>query len=245
MNPRQRRGVLLIALAVVGAVATFVSVASYVAETRRLVGPDVTIVKLSEPVPAFSPIPEGGYRTETIPEKFLPEGAMGVEDIGTLVAGTRLEADTVLQEGLLIPPPQLEEGQQEIAVTVDAETGVAGQVQPGNRVDIYATFEGEQENEKDCVTLLIKDARVLVVGTTQTTTGEEAVDGAVTGPESVVAVTFALNGPNIEKLVYAESFAAGVRLALRRPLDTAGKKPGPCGVPPGVSPTVSPTGGAG
>lgn len=245
MNPRQRRGVLLIALAVVGAVATFVSVASYVAETRRLVGPDVTIVKLSEPVPAYSPIPQGGYRIEKIPEKFLPEGAMDVEDIGTLVAGTRLEADTVLQDGLLIPPPQLEEGQQEIAVTVDAETGVAGQVQPGNRVDIYATFEGDDENEKDCVTLLIGDAPVLVVGSTQTTTADEALDGGVTGPQSVVAVTFALNGPNIRKLVYAESFATEVRLALRRPLDAEGLKPGPCDVPPGVSPTASPAGGAG
>jgi pilus assembly protein CpaB len=229
--------VLLIALAVVGAIATFVSVANYVAETRRLVGPDVAIVKLSQPVPAYSPIPDDGYRVETIPEKFLPEGAMGVEDIGGLVAGTALEADTVLQEGLLIPPPRLEEGQQEIAVTVDAETGVAGQVQPGNRVDIYATFEGEEEGERDCVTLLIKDAPVLVVGTTETTTPPEAVEDGVTGPEAVVAVTFALDGPNIEKLVYAESFATEVRLALRRPLDTAGKKPGACGVPPGVSPS--------
>lgn len=132
MNPRQRRGILLIALAVIGAVATFVSVTTYVAETRRLVGPDVTILKLSQPVPAFSPLPDGAYSVEKIPEKFRPEGALDETDISPgLVAGTDLPIDTVLQQGLLILPPQLEEGQQEIAVTVDAETGSRGRSGPG------------------------------------------------------------------------------------------------------------------
>ncbi len=238
MNPRQRRGILLIALAVIGAVATFVSVTTYVAETRRLVGPDVTILKLSQPVPAFSPLPDGAYSVEKIPEKFRPEGALDETDISPgLVAGTDLPIDTVLQQGLLILPPQLEEGQQEIAVTVDAETGVAGQIRPGDRVDIYATFEGDDQATPDCVTLLIKQAQVLLVGVIRTETDEGGLGGDVTGQQEVVPVTFALSGPNIEKLVYAESFATEVRLALRRPLDPVGPGPGRCRVPSGVSPS--------
>ena len=50
MNPRQRRGVLLILVTILGAVVTFVAVFSYVQSVSSQVGPMTTVLKLSQQV---------------------------------------------------------------------------------------------------------------------------------------------------------------------------------------------------
>ena len=45
---------------------------------------------------------------------------------------------------MLVPPPQLQEGQREEAILVDASTGVAGRVRPGDLVDVIASYAAEQ-----------------------------------------------------------------------------------------------------
>ena len=50
MNPRQRRGVLLILVTVLGAVVTFVAMFSYVQSISSQVGPMTTVLKLSQQV---------------------------------------------------------------------------------------------------------------------------------------------------------------------------------------------------
>ena len=57
MNPRQRRGALLLILAIAGAVAVFISVSSYVAEVRRETGPKLVVLQLNTDVEAFQPLP--------------------------------------------------------------------------------------------------------------------------------------------------------------------------------------------
>ena len=42
-------------------------------------------------------------------------------------------------------PPELATGEREIAILVDAETGVAGKISPGSIVDIVATFGGNDQ----------------------------------------------------------------------------------------------------
>ena len=43
---------------------------------------------------------------------------------------------------MLIAPPQLAPGQRELAILVDAETGVAGKIGPDSIVDVIATYPG-------------------------------------------------------------------------------------------------------
>ena len=47
MNPRQRRGLLLIAIAALGLVVVFVLVAGYVSDVRREVDPKVSLLALA------------------------------------------------------------------------------------------------------------------------------------------------------------------------------------------------------
>lgn len=211
MNPRQRRGVLLLGLAAVGAVVVFVAVASYVSDVRSQVGPTATILQLTIDVPAFSSVEPSAITPVEVPVRWMPDAALrnSVELVG-MVAGTDLVAGSVLQQGMLVPPPQLEPGQREIAILVDAETGVAGKIGPGSLVDILATFAGEEERGPSSQ-VIVSGARIIDVGLPTAQAGVSP-DGAF-AEDQVVPVTFALGVQEGLVLTYAEAFASSVRLA--------------------------------
>ena len=81
------------------------------------------------------------------------------------VAGTDLSKDSLLQDDMLIFPPDLAPGQREVAILVDAETGVAGKIGPNSMVDIVATYAGnEQANIAPKSTVVVPAARIIEVG---------------------------------------------------------------------------------
>jgi pilus assembly protein CpaB len=233
MNPRQRRGALLLALAIIGAIAVFFSVSSYVAEVRREVGPKRSVLQLNTEAAAFQPLPEDAIELVEIPEKYVPQGAISEQDLldGSLVPSTDLPEGTILQDGILRPLPALKEGEQELAIAVDAVTGVIGQIFPGVKVDIYASFPGGQDETdvapRDCSMLLMSDVTVLDVG------GErpdpDAAETGTTDVSTVIPVTFALPPELGVQLVYAESFAQEVRLAVRGATVATTEDTGPVG----------------
>lgn len=216
MNPRQRRGVLLIGVSVVGAVAVFLSVSNYVADVRSQVGPAAPVVRLTTDVDAFTPLPPDALEVVTVPERWRPPNALdAVLDVGQRVASTPLPRGTVLQDGMLVEPATIAEGQRELAILVDAETGVAGKIQAGSLVDIIATRENAEGPPS--AEIVIEAARIVSVGT-PTTTARESVTGAFAEGQ-VVPVTFSLAPDDLLRLAWIESFATTVRLALRAPLD--------------------------
>lgn len=252
MNPRQRRGTLLLALAIIGAVAVFFSVSSYVAEVRREVGPKQLVLQLNTEAIAFQPLPAESVEQVEVPEKYVPQGAITEDQLleGSLVPAADLPAGTILQEGILGPLPALKEGEQELAIAVDAVTGVIGQIFPGTKVDIYASFPGGSDEgdvaAEDCSMLLMSEVTILGVG------GErpdpDATETGASDVSTVIPVTFALPPELGVQLVYAESFAQEVRLAVRGatadtdfdtgPVGSTGAEvpsPGDCSLPPGLT----------
>lgn len=232
MNPRQRRGALLLLIAGLGALGVFVAVATYVSGVRAEAGELTFIYRLSDNVRAFDEIPPDLLEQVAIPEAAVPPSAVrSTEDMRGFVAGTDLAAGSFVQNDMLVPNPGLSPGEREVAILVDAETGVAGRIGPQRRVDIYATFEGETER---CAALLVPGARIVAVGSQR----EERVRGedeeTAQEEDEVLPVTFALGPAEARKLVYAESFAQEVRLALVAPRDRAGRARTECLVPPGV-----------
>ena len=254
MNPRQRRGVLLMAVAALGALVVFVSVLSYVADVRREVGDLGTALRLSRDVPAFGVVDQTAFETVQVPRRWMPDTALGDprETVG-LVAGTALSAGSYLQRGMLVEQPALAQGQREIAILIDAETGVAGKVRGGSVVDIYATFAGDptagQATRSD---IIVTNALVLQVGQPAAGGGDEGF-----ADQEVVPVTFALSVEESLALTYAESFAEHVRLAIvgggdRTPLpegdrsfegglaDTAAVRAAPAPTPAAAAATPAP-----
>ena len=80
-------------------------------------------------------------------------------------------------------PPELATGEREIAILVDAETGVAGKISPGSIVDIVATFAGDdQQGVQAESNVVVPGARIIDVGQPELKGGngvqEQAADPA-------------------------------------------------------------------
>jgi pilus assembly protein CpaB len=216
VNPRQRRGLLLIAIAALGLVVVFVLVAGYVSDVRKEVDPKVSLLALAKPVEAHQSITDDMVKTVTMPARWAPPTAMrDPGELVGLVAGTDLEPDTLLQEDMLIAPPQLAPGQRELAILVDAETGVAGKIGPDSVVDLIATYPGGETRAPES-RVVVPSARIIEVGQPRLK-GGNGVQEQAADPGQVVPITFALTPEQALVVSYAESNASEVRLALLRP----------------------------
>ena len=224
MNPRQRRGVLLIVLSAIGAVVVFATVAGYVADVQRQVGPLEPVVRLTADVPAYAPIPADALEVVEMPGHWRPPLAVrSAAELDGLVPTADLPAGTLLQAGDVAPRPEVGEGQRQIAILVDAETGVAGNIGVGDVVDIIATRRGEGDDPASAE-IAIEAARILSIGTPQVSEGVDPATGAFAA-DQVVPVTFVLPTSDVLRLAYVESFATSVRLALRAPTDAGTLQP--------------------
>lgn len=216
MNPRQRRGLLLIAIAGLGLVVVFVLIAGYVSDVRNEVDPKVQLLALARPVEAHQAITDDMVKSVEMPERWAPPTAMrDPGELVGLVAGTDLEPETLLQSDMLIAPPQLAPGQRELAILVDAETGVAGKIGPDSIVDVIATFPGGETKAPES-RVVVANARIIEVGQPRLQ-GGRGVQEQAADPAQVVPVTFALTPEQALIVTYAESNATEVRLALLRP----------------------------
>jgi len=226
MNPRQRRAVLLLALAVAGLLGVFALVANYVSEIETQVGDKVVVLELAKPAKANEAISDDMVIERTVPKRWAPEAALKdrTQLVG-YVAASDIEAKSILQDGMLVTPPEISEGEREVAILVDAATGVAGKIEPGRTVDVIASYaavaadpENGVKNEPARSIVIVPGAKVIAVGTPRqkpaTNAGEAQQD-----PGTVLPVTFALSKKQELRVAHAQVFAADVRLALLRPGD--------------------------
>src|SRR4051794_20311788 len=173
MNPRQRRAVLLLTLAVAGLLGVFVLVANYVSDVETQVGDKIVVLELSQPAKANEAIDDDMVTERTIPKRWAPKEA--IKDRAALtgyVAASDIPANSILQEGMLVTPPDIAAGEREVAILVDAATGVAGKIVPGREVDVIASYaataadtENGTKSEPARSIVIVPGAKVIAVGT--------------------------------------------------------------------------------
>lgn len=213
MNPRQRRGVLLLLASGIGAIAIFFAVLTFIADVNARAGNFINVVALSQDVQAYEPITAGDLELREVPEKWASgENVRDARDIVGLVPVNDFAAGTFASRGMFIDRPGIAPGHREIAIMVDAETGVAGKVSSGDRVDIIATFEGSEE-EAPSSQMWAQGALVIDVGLPEEVTQEDGRGGFETG--TGVPITFAMPAEEALRVAYGESFSVKLRLALR------------------------------
>jgi pilus assembly protein CpaB len=223
MNPRrQRRGVLLVILALIGAIVVFMSVLGYVARVESTVASmkeTWPVFQLKAGVRAKQPITEAQLQQVQLPRRYVTGAFVrDISEVNQKVAAGDIPAGAYLERGMLVDNPYLRPNQREIAILIDAETGVAGKVRPGNKVDIYATFQQQNAvNQQPCALRVVANVPVIQIGQIQT-------QGADQDLKRVVPVTFALEGTQSLELTYYESFANKLRLALRGDQDVGEQK---------------------
>ncbi|MFD4509705.1 Flp pilus assembly protein CpaB [Streptomyces sp. NPDC058457] len=214
MNSRQRRGVILLILSVLCALAAFAGVLSVIDNAKSEVGPKVTAYELRSNVEPYTTLTPSQFRKISMPERWLSANAVtSLSQIQGKIAITTLKKGSLLQTDMIVDQPELKPGEQEVAIMIDAATGVAGKITPGSLVNVYATFEGKQQSDPDQSKIIVTNARVLDVG--QLTSLEP--DNKNQQPTDAVPITFALSTLDAQRLTYAESFAQRVRLALVAP----------------------------
>lgn len=214
MNSRQRRGVILLLLSVLCALGAFAGVLVVIGDVNSKVGAEVVAYRAKGDIAPYSPLTAGQFEEVTIPRRWLSQTA--VTDLGALdnkIALTTLKKGSLLQADMFVDRPQLQPGEQEIAIMIDAATGVAGKITSGAKVNIIATFKGAKDTDPARSVIIVANARVLGVG--KLTALEKNADRS--GPAEAVPITFALNTKDTQRVAYAESFAEHVRLALVAP----------------------------
>ena len=149
-----------------------------------------------------------------MPERWLSKNAVtDLDEIRGKIAVTDLQEGSLLQSDMIVDQPALQPGQQEVAIMIDAATGVAGKITPGSSVNVYATCE--REGDPDQSRVIVTNAKVLDVGKLTALQPDENDRGRE--PTDAVPITFALSAIDAQRITYAESFAQRVRLALVAP----------------------------
>ncbi|MFD4142414.1 Flp pilus assembly protein CpaB [Streptomyces sp. NPDC058572] len=213
MNARQRRGVLLLLLSVLCAFGAFAGVLSVISDVNAKVGPEVAAYRVKADIAPYTPLSAGQFEKVAMPERWLsPSAVTDLDAIEGRIAVTQLRRGSLLQSDMIVRKPQLESGQQEIAIMIDAATGVAGKIRPGSLVNIFATFAARDNSEVDQSRIIVAGARVIDVG--ELTPLDRRNGERTSGPSEAVPITFALNTADAQRVAYAESFAEHVRLAL-------------------------------
>ncbi|MFG2354033.1 Flp pilus assembly protein CpaB [Streptomyces sp. NPDC048521] len=216
MNSRQRRGVILLILSVLCALGAFAGVLSVVRDVNAKVGPEVTAYRVRSDVKPYTALNTDQFQKIEMPERWLSGNAVtDLRQIRGKIAVTTLRAGSLLQTDMIVDQPALQPGQQEVAIMIDAATGVAGKITPGSRVNVYATFEGKKEGDPDQSKIIVTNARVLDVGHITALDPERSKNQQQ--PTEAVPITFALSTLDAQRITYAESFAQRVRLALVAP----------------------------
>ncbi|MER6052885.1 Flp pilus assembly protein CpaB [Streptomyces sp. NPDC001793] len=229
MNSRQRRGVILLLLSVLCAVGAFVGVLSVIRNVESKIGQERTAYRLRTDVAAYKPLDPGQFEEVRIPQRWLPPTAVtDLDRVSGKIAVTPLKKGSLLQDDMVVDRPALKPGQQEIAIMIDAATGVAGKINPGSRVNIFATFDGRRPEDKPVSKVIVAGAQVIDVGKLTPLEAKDPGSPAATSrqPGQAVPITFALDTQDAQRVAYAESFASHVRLALLAPGTEATIPPG-------------------
>ncbi|AOR32380.1 Flp pilus assembly protein CpaB [Streptomyces fodineus] len=216
MNSRQRRGVILLILSVLCALGAFAGVLSVVHDVNSKVGPEVTAYRVRSDVKPYTALSPGQFEKVSMPKRWLSGTAVtDLRQIQNKIAVTTLQAGSLLQDDMIVDQPALQPGQQEVAIMIDAATGVAGKITPGSHVNVYATFGGKKEGDPDQSKIIVTNARVLDVGQITALNPDQSKNQQQ--PSEAVPITFALSTLDAQRITYAESFAQRVRLALVAP----------------------------
>lgn len=218
MNPRQRRGMVLIIIAVLGAIGVFAGVSSYVSNVNTQVGSKVTVLALKKSRSAFAVIRQADLKTVQVPKRWV--GAQTITDPSQAVGhklAVSVSAGATLTSDLLVAPTDQTQHQRFITIKVDSVTGGATNLRAGDSVDAYAVYSDVEGLSKQ-VRVLVHNVKVVSVSSPQSEQNSSNAKGTSGSPANYIAVTLALTAEDSLAVTYASSFAADLRIVKLPPV---------------------------
>jgi pilus assembly protein CpaB len=190
---------MLVVVAAAGLLGVFLLIADYVSSVSKQVGAKISVVTLVSPLNPYQPVSPNMLAETSVPQKWAPRNA--ITDPGQLiglVSQVPLSAGTELQQGMLAPAPTLTQGQRAMSLLITADTGAGLQIQPGDLVDVLASYQGGGQNGG------VHNRVVVVVPSVKVLTVEQPAGGAGSG--SVPAI-LSVTPVQAQQMLYAQSFA--------------------------------------
>lgn len=132
----------------------------------------------------------------------------------SVIEGEQILKDRLVDENKLTLVYKVPEGKRAVSINVNEQIEVGNLIKPGDSVDVIASFEKEEIDEKQTkkeypriTKTILQNIKILAIGQEMYTFDEK-------GKELPKTVTLAVDPEEAEKLVYASEFAI-LRLALR------------------------------
>lgn len=163
------------------------------------------------PIDAYQELSERNLEALRVPRVWSsPTALLRLDEVVGRRVAVRLEKGTTVTSDMLVPPSDLSPTERELAVSVDAVTGLAGRVAPGDLVDIYAVF-GDVPGLPKQVRVLVTSVRVVTVGGRQAARPSDD-ESRIAAQREVLPVTLALEPNDALAVTFASAFAEEVRL---------------------------------
>jgi pilus assembly protein CpaB len=236
----QKRPLVFLGIAMIIALVTTVMVYRWLqgqrmteVNTPEVVVEGVSVAVASADIPWGTPLENKTVRIMMYPEEGVPAGHF--KDPASLsgrVVLTNLKKNEPILESKLAPidlktggvSAVMDPNKRAMAVKVNEIVGLPGFVQPGDRVDVMATFEDPRGKKKgdggtrgEVTKVVLENTLVLATDTQmERAAGEEK-------PTPVKVITLEVSLEEAEKLAMAEN-GGKLRLALRSPLNPEVKK---------------------
>jgi len=231
VNPRRRRALVLLALALACGGLAASQVRSAVEEVEARVGAPVPVVVATQDIPADRELSTESLAVREVPERFAPrdalaapEEAVGLRTLGPVAAGSYLTAGQLQGAGDRRGAGGIRRGERALEVAVAGGEALQA-TGPGSTVDVVVSTEGREGAGRTFLALESVELLDLRPGTgAPDSEGAGASAGAGAGREGAAAAatataTLRVTTRQAVYLTAAQNFAREVRLLPRPPGD--------------------------
>jgi len=232
----QKRPIFFLGGALVIALVTTVLVYQWLQGQRltdlpepEVVVEGVSVAVASADIPWGTPLTAETIRMVPYPEESIPKGHFTEQEAleGRVILTNLSKHEPILDSKLA--PVDIKTGgvvavmdpnKRAMAVKVNEVVGLPGFVQPGDRVDVMATFENPKKKgaKREQITKVVLENTLVLATDTQMERASEDDE-----PKAVKVITLEVTIEEAEKLAMAEN-GGKLRLALRSPLNPEVKK---------------------
>lgn len=217
---------VVVGLVAAGGIYTFLD---NLKRTYVVSGDFVKVVTARQCIPARTQVTPQMIELKEIPARYINErAAVDINEVtGKIVKSDILPGEQVLRDKLAKDKEDsdglsfvLQPGKRAVTIAVNDVSGVAGMIKPGDRVDVFGTFELQEQNQEKASinSLLIQNVDVLSVdqSATQTTGSQDAKKTSASTGEHTI--TLQVTPEQAQPLILCSEKGV-IRLGLRAATD--------------------------